>query len=40
VPAVGRDGPGRVLNRCGRLGERHYLAAGEQPDQPRLVVSG
>src|SRR5215467_8056454 len=38
--AIGRDGPGRVLNRCGGLGEGDYGPSLEQPDQAGLVVAG
>src|SRR5262245_3856772 len=38
--AVGRDGPDRVLDCCGRLSERHHLPALQQPDQAGLVIAG
>src|SRR6516225_4927103 len=33
------DGGSRVLNRGGRLGERHHRPPLEQPDQPRFVIA-
>src|SRR5262249_57893714 len=39
VTAVDRDGPGRVLDCCGRLSERHHLPAVQQPAQAGLVVA-
>ena len=39
VPAVGRDGAGRALDRGGRLGQRDDRPALQQPDQSDLVVS-
>jgi hypothetical protein len=40
VTAIDGDRSGRVLDRGGRLGQSHHLAAAEQPDQPGLVVAG
>src|SRR5262245_1592228 len=36
APAVGRDGAGRTLDRCRRLGKRDDLSAAKQPDQTGL----
>ena len=40
MSAIEGDRAGRVLDRGGGLGERHHLAALQQPDQAGLVVAG
>src|SRR6516162_9316386 len=40
VPAVNRDGAGRVLDRGCGLGGRHHLPALQQRNQAGLVVAG